>query len=341
MFKNTFFFLLLFLSINLFSQNNSNEPSWLYLKRAENFKEQKDYATAFTMARKAKQVHIQERLDDYMKVLFEEHREKTEYEIKKMVALKKDELIENDNFPEYHELIGDLYYLTNFLEESIKEYKIAIEQKKFFEYPQKTIEVKYKLANVYDKTANYELSDIIYREITESFFKKKKSEFWDRIKLNIKEDPTIEKVLRIYRIEGIEYLRALYKIGKRASFIGRNNEAFYYLSIAAVVWMTYYGSEIKKEKFDFQYSGPLDFINFVSKKQFNEYISNDDYIMDEILFFIGYVSLTNKEEKIADHYFNLSLSFTQGSKKEESIRNRINYLKIDKSHLLSYDEVID
>ena len=72
----TFFFI--FITVLLNSQIKKEEPSWFYLKKAENFKEQKDYATALTMARKAKQVHIQEKLDIYSEEMLKTHREKTE-----------------------------------------------------------------------------------------------------------------------------------------------------------------------------------------------------------------------------------------------------------------------
>ncbi|HOV13241.1 MAG TPA: hypothetical protein PK771_03065 [Spirochaetota bacterium] len=220
--KINFVIIFLFLTFFLYSQKSKDEPSWIYLKKAENLKSQMDYATALTMARKAKQVRIQEKLDIYRDDVFKKQRDKTEYEIKKMVAQKREQLIENDDYPEYHELMGDLYYLTGFLSESIKEYKTTILQKNSFEYPQKLVEVKYKLANVYEKVFDYELSDIIYREITEMFFKKRKQDFWNRIQLNIKDDPTLEKVMRIYRVDGIEYLKALYKVGKRSALIGRD-----------------------------------------------------------------------------------------------------------------------
>ncbi|HOV13240.1 MAG TPA: hypothetical protein PK771_03060 [Spirochaetota bacterium] len=105
--------------------------------------------------------------------------------------------------------------------------------------------------------------------------------------------------------------------------------------------MTYHGSRLKKERMDFQYSNLLDFINFVNKKEFKEYVTDKNYIIDDVLFFIGYVSLLEKEEKISEHYFNLAKKFTKGSRKEEIITNRIEYLKLNKEHRFSYDEVID
>ncbi|HPO49885.1 MAG TPA: hypothetical protein PLO89_06115 [Spirochaetota bacterium] len=339
--KISFILLFFITAFCIHSQNSKYEPSWIYLKKAENFKEKRDYASALTMARLAKQVRIEEKLESYKKELYDKHKDKTEYEIKKIVAGKKDALIESDNYPEYHELVGDLYYLTGFLEEAIKEYKITVEQKNFFEYSEKIIEVKYKLGNVYEKIFDYELADIVYREIVDIFIKKRKDDFWDRIKINIKDDPTLEKVMRIYRIEGMEYMKAFYKVGKRASIIGRSKEALFYLSVACVLWMTHRGSEIKKERFDFQYSNLLDFLNLVTKKEFKDYVTDKNYLIDETLFFIGYSCSQENEDISAIRYYDLAKKFSVGSKREESINNRIEYLKNSPEHRLSYDEVID
>ena len=147
--------------------------------------------------------------------------------------------------------------------------------------------------------------------------------------------------MRIYRIDGIEYLKALYKIGKRSAIIGRNKEALFYLSVATVVWMTFHGQQLKIDRMDFQYSNLLDFLNFINKREFKEYINSREYLIDDILFFIGYISILEKEEGVAQHYFNLSQIFSRGTKKEEIIKNRIEYLKLDKEHRFSYDELID
>ena len=338
--KLFFVFKYIFILCVIFSTNIKKEPSWVYLKRAENLKEKGEYAFAIMEAQKARKVFIKEKIDHYYKMIREIHKDKIEYELTKMIDRKEEELLKNDNYPQYHELMGDLYILTDFIDKGEEEYQKALSQKKYFEYPQKIIEIKYKIANIYNKKTDYELEDIIYREITKEYFDTKNKEYWERIRYNIKKDPSLSHVFRIYRIDGIEYLQALYRIGRRSALLQRKSDALFFLVNAATVWMTYYSNLIKKYHFEFQYSSPTDFINYISKKRIYEYQS-EDYMMDEILFFIGYIYLLENEEEIKDHYFNLAKIFSKNTKREEEINNRIEYFKKDKEHILTYEEFID
>ncbi len=340
--KNFLFFIIIYLSIIssiIFANKKNNDPSWVYLKNAENLKEKGEYSSAIIEARKARMKYIDEQINKYYKEIREIHRDKIEYELKKMVDKKREQLLLNDNYPQYHELMGDLYSLTNFISESEKEYKLALSQKKYFAYPDKNIEIKYKIANIYSKKNNYELQDIVYREITKEYFNKKNVSYWDRIKINIKNDLSLSHVFRIYRIEGIEYLEALYKIGRRSAMLRRKNEeSLFYLVNAAIVWMTYYSELIRKYHFEFQYSNPTDFINFISKDRLYEY-ETEEYIIDEIFFFIGYVFHIENEYEMRDYYFKLSLIFSKGTKREEEMKKRIEYFKIDKDYILTFEEI--
>ena len=335
-------FLLLFILsalVLIYSKDNGNDPSWVYLKRAENMKENGEYSLAIIEAKKARMKYFEEEIAKYYESIRDIYTDKIEYELKKMVDKKRDELLANDNYPQYHELMGDLYVLTNFLDEAEKEYKIALTQKRYFAYPHKYIEIKYKIADIYNKENNYELQDIVYREITEEYFNTKNESYWNRIKINIKNDQTLNHVFRIYRIDGIEYLEAIYKIGRRSALLRRKNEeSLFYLANAAIVWMTYYSNLIKKSNFDFQYSNPSDFINYISKDRLYEY-QTKEYIIDEIFFFIGYVFHVENEYEIRDYYFNLALIFSKGTKREEELRKRINYFNLDKDYILTYDEI--
>ncbi|HOJ65271.1 MAG TPA: hypothetical protein PLE45_12715 [Spirochaetota bacterium] len=339
---NRYFYLIIFLllsSISIFSQKIKREPSWVYLKKAENLKIKGEYALAIIEARKARNAFIEEKIEKFYIETRKANPDKTEYEIKKIVEQKKESLMTDDNYPQYHELIGDLYTLTGLLNEAEDEYKKALNGAKYFDYPQKGIELRYKLANVYTKKGDYELADIVYREIVTDYFKLKEEDFWNRVRYNIKNDKTLSHVFRIYRIDGIEYLMALYRIGVRSALLNRKEDAIFFLANAAIVWMTYYSSLIKKYEEDFQYAGPADFIPFLNNKNKYEYIT-DDYIMDEIMFFIGYVYGVDKNYKIRDSYFNLSLAFSKGTNREVEIFNRIEYFKKDPEHILGYEEFI-
>lgn len=338
--KIVIIFIILILYIGyLFSDSKLSEPSWIYLKRAENLKENGEYSQAIIEVKKARMKFIDEKIEKYHESIRELNRDKIDYELKKMVDKKREELLLNDNYPQYHELMGDLYFLTNFLDEAEKEYKIALNQKTFFEYPHKYLEINYKVADIYNRKNNYELQDIIYREITGGYFAKKNNEYWDRIKVNIKNDMTLNHVFRIYRIDGIEYLEALYKIGRRSAILRKkNDESLFYLANAAIVWMTYYSNLIKKYHFDFQYSNIYDFINYISKDRLYEY-DTKEYIIDEILFFIGYVHHVGNQYKIRDYYFNLAIIFSKGTEREDELKKRIDYFKLDKDYVLSLEEI--
>jgi hypothetical protein len=337
-----FFFLVasIFILSNLFCEDATTDPSWVYLNRAENLKEKKDYAMALIEAKKARQEFIKEKLDIYNDQIREKYKNKVAYELTNMIRDKEKELIANDNYPQYHELAGDIYVLTGMLDVAEKEYKSALSQSKYFEFQQENIEIKYKLAGLYHKKLDFELEDITYREITKEFFDKKAPEFWDRLQKNINDDPTLSRVFKIYRIDGIEYLEALYKIGRRSAMLQRKSEALYFLSISADIWMTYNASLIKKTNFDFQFASPEDFINYISKKRIFEY-NEEQNQMDYILFFIGYVFLLDKQDKIKDHFFNLALIFSKNTSMEEEIKKRIDYFKKDENHILTYDEFLN
>ncbi len=318
----------------------ADDPSWVYLRKAYNMKESGLYSEALILARKSKQLLIKEKLNAYYEEILELHTDKVGFELKRMVDQKEKELQIEDNYPEYHELVGDIFVLTDFLDEAIKEYKIALLQKDLFDYKDKEIEISYKLADVYQKKREFEMADIIYREILERFFITKNREFWDRIKNNIKADPTLSHVFRIYRIDGIVYLKALYEVGKRSSILQRHDDALYFLSIAAIVWMTYYDLIIKSEVYSFSYSSPADFINFMTKKSISEYKSND-YIVDQIMFYIGYAAQLKNETSIKNHYYNLAIKFSEGTKREIEIKKRINYFIINPAHKLSYQDIVN
>lgn len=320
--------------------NSSAEPSWTFLKRAENLKEQGNYAAALIEAKRAKVKFIEEKLSVYYEDIKAKHRDKTGYELKKMVRAKEKELKLNDNYPQFHELMGDLYTLTDFLIEAEKEYKIALSQKVYFDYPDKVLEIKYKLADVYGKQNRYDLEDIIYREILTAYDALKPADFWARIKVNIRKDQTLSHVFRIYRVEGIQYLQALYKVGRRSALLKRGDDSLFYLSNAAIVWMTYYNELIKKRDLNFQYTAPVDFINYVTKNNLFEYIS-EDYIIHEIMFYIGYNYFVTGDEEIMRLYFDLAKMFSKGTDKEEEIADRIAFLMSNRDHRMTYDEIVD
>ena len=330
---------IIFLStaILIYSQDNLKDPSWVYLKKAENLCNSGSYSEAIIEARNSRKKFIEEQLGKYFNEIYNANRDKTEYEIKKMVDKKKEDLYLNDNYPQFHELMGDLFIKTNFVDEAIKEYQTALNQKHYFEYPQKNLEIKYKLAHLYNKKNDFELEDILYREIAKEYFDKKSNEYWNRLKNQINSDITLNNIFRIYKLNGIEYLEALYKIGRRSSVLQRDKEALFYLANAAIVWMTFYSNIIKKYYENFQYTGPIDFFNYLSKNRIDEY-STKDFFIDEIFFYIGYVYLIDKKNELKDYYFKLALNFSKNTKNEEELKNKINYFKIDKNYLLKLEE---
>jgi hypothetical protein len=332
------FFLYSIIQTFIYSDEILKEPSWVYLKKAENLCQNGSYSEAVIEARNARKKFINEQLDKYFTDIYYVNKDKTEYEIKKMVDKRREELYLDDNYPSFHELIGDLYVKTNFIDEAIKEYRNALSQKKYFEYPQKNIELKYKIAHVYHKKNEYELEDVFYREIVKDYLDSKSNEYWNRLKNKINNEPSLNNIFRIYKLNGIEFLEALYKIGRRSSILQRDKEALFYLTNAAVIWMTYYSTIIRKYYDDFKYSNPVDFLNFLSKNRIEEYSTNDFFI-DEIFFYIGYTFLIVKKNDLKDYYFNLALSFSKDTKDYEDLKDRINYFKIDKNYFLKLEEL--
>jgi tetratricopeptide (TPR) repeat protein len=333
------FFILTAINQLIFTEKIKDEPSWVYLKRAENLKERGEYSQAVVEARRAREVYVKEQVDKFFDEIREKSAEKTDYEIKKIVESKREELMQKDNFPEYHELLGDLFVLTNFLSEAEKEYNKAAEQKQFFEYKEKANEISYKLSGVYEKGQNYEAADIIYREMAKDFMSRKDSGFWSRLKDYIKQDSTLSRIFRIYRDDGIEYFKALYKIGKRSSLLGRPDDALFYLANAAVVYMTYKAGKIRETNYQFQYAGPVDFIKFAGKKEYST-IGGNDYF-DEVLFFIGYANRQKGNNKISGYFFDLALRMSKGTARESEIKNRIEYLGISRDNVLTNDEFLE
>jgi len=324
-----------------FSEKRVDEPSWVYLKKAENLKEKGEYSEAVLIARKAKEVHVKEELEKFYEEIREREKEKTDYEIRKIVEAKRTELMQNDTFPDYYELMGDLYVLTNFLKEAEREYRKAIEQKKSFEYPKKLLELKYKLCDVYEKEQNYETADIVYKEIVEGYLKRKDNDFWKRLKGYVAQDSSLTRIFRLYREDGIEYYKAFYKIGRRSAILQRPDDALFYLANAGVILMTFNSGFIKKLDFHFQYSGPVDFLPYTVKNNLEENLNGKGSSFSEMLFFIGYANKLKNKDKIKDFYYDLALKFSKGTKLESELKNRIKYLSVDKNHFLSYEELLD
>lgn len=318
--------------------DNVTEPSWVYLKRAENLKDQGDYSTAIIEARKAKVAFFNERVAEYYEKMKQIHTDKTDYEIKKIVNGKKEELLKDDTFPAYHELVGDLYVLTGFLEEADDEYHIALKAKPYFDYPQKELEIKYKLADVYEKNLDFDLADVVNREICQDFFASKDQEFWARLKHNIKTDPSLSHVFRIYRLEGIEYLRALYKIGRHSALLQRKDDSLFYLSVATIVWMTNCCDLVKRNVYDFSYAGPTDFIAVLKDISEYQYVT-DETIIEEILFYIAYAYHIDNNFKIRNNYIELAETFAQNSSKRNKIAILCETLRRNDNHILSYEEI--
>ena len=341
--KTILFFILSFIFFNISAEEiKKDEPSWVYLKRAENLKEKGEYALAVTEANYAKRVYINEKLATYYDTLRNDikNRNMTDYEIKKVVEEKRKAVMVDDEYPAYHELLGDLYVLTGFLDEADREYKKAISQKDFFEYSEKLIEIKYKQADIYKKRNEFDIASVVYGEIIANYLSLRKSEFWDRIRLNIKDDPSLERCFRIYRIEGIQYMRALFEQGKRSALLQRPDDALFYLVNAAIVWMTYYDSLIKNYQNSFQYTNPIDFISYLSNKRINKNISQEDSaIIDDIMFFLGYSSLLKDNEDIANYYFDIAIAFSKNSGRENEITNKVEYLRRNKDYRITYSEL--
>ena len=343
--KIILFFILSLTLLNIIGEEiKRDEPSWTFLKRAENLKERGEYALAVTEANNAKRIYINERLAIYYDSLRNDmkNRNMTDYEIKKIVEEKRKTIMTDDEFPAYHELLGDLYVSTGFLEEADREYKKAISQKEFFDYSEKLIEIKYKQADVYKKKNDFDIASVVYSEIIANYLLLRKREFWDRIKINIKDDPSLERCFRIYRIDGIQYMRALFEQGKRSALLQRPDDALFYLVNAAIVWMTYYDSLIKQYQDSFQYTNPIDFIIYLSDRRINKNISKEDRaIIDDIMFFLGYSSLLKDNEDIAAYYFDIAIAFSKSSGRENEIKNKVEYLKRDKNYRIMYSELKD
>lgn len=331
--------LFLFISItSLFAADNS-DPSWVHLQRASNFIERKDFANALTEARKARNRRIEEELDVYWEEINKNFPEKTRYELIRMKQDRESVLRTGDNYPQYNYIIADIYAGTNFLDEAEKEYRKALDNGRFLDYPDQIIEIKYKLASLYNKKGSIFLEEMMYRDILKDFFKQRNQEYWDRIRYNIREDLTLNYVFKIYRLDGMKYLEALYKLGRHEAIMQRRNESLFLLSCAAIVWMTYYGNEIKKTASDFQFEGPVDFINYINNQRFLRYI-NEDFIVDKLMFYIGYNHFINRDYEISSHYFKLSLIYAERTGRTVMLRDKINYLSNNKDHVLTYEEIL-
>lgn len=330
------------LSFSLLFGLEAKDPSWVYLKRAENWKDKGDYINAMSEARKAKARYIEEVLEVYWQELLQKHPEETDYELKKLLKQKEQQLKVTDNYPQYHNVMGDLYIQTNFLQEAEAEYKLVLEQQKFLDYPDQVIEVQYKLAALYSSRGNLDLEEMIYREIASGFFVQRNQEYWNRIRYNIREDITLSHAFKIYRLEdGMKYFHALYKIGKREAIAQRVNDSLFYLSCAAIVWMTYFSQEIRKDQSGFQYDGPSQFLNYLNNPAFSMDIVGNDFLMDKVMFYIGYNYFLNREYKIMSHYFDLAIAFADKIGRGNLIRDRVNYLNQNRSHILTYKELLD
>jgi tetratricopeptide (TPR) repeat protein len=315
------------------------DPSWVYLARAGNLLHQGEYAQALIEANRSRQVYIDELVTRYHAMVKDEYRDKTEYELKRMIEQYKQDILQNDNYPAYHELSGDIYTATGFLEKAEIEYKRALAQKEYFEYPQKAMEIRYKLADVYAKWGMFDFEEIMYREIVEDYFAERTPEFWNRIRYNIANDTTLGHVFRIYRIDGMEYLWALYKIGQRSALMEKHDDALFFLSNAAIIWMTDYSSLVKARNFDFQYASPSDLISYFQKKKVYSHVS-EDYFFHEILFYIGYVYHLKSDRQISDLYFDLAMKFSKGTGHEVDIRNRVNYFTVDPDYTLTWKDIV-
>jgi tetratricopeptide (TPR) repeat protein len=336
--KKSVLLLLLFSAvISVFAQEQLSEPSWVYLKRAENLSHKGEYAQAILEARKAKTAQFNERVEEYYQLLKAANKDKTDYEVRRMVNDKKSDFQKEDTFPQYHELMGDLYVATGFLDEAEEEYRFALQAKAYFEYPQEELELKYKLSDVYGKRLDFDLQDITDREICESFFASKEKDLWQRIKFNIKTDPSLSHVFRVYRLEGTEYMRALYSIGKHAVLQQRKDDGLFYLTLAAIVWMTGCSDLIKRNVYDFSYAGPTDFIVVLNDIAKYQYVT-DETIIEEILFYIAYAYHIDHNYKIRDNYLELAETFAANSSKRNKISILCETLRRDSSHKLTYEE---
>lgn len=314
------------------------DPSWVHMKRAENLKESGEIALALTEARKARNKYIEEMLADFYEKAAIENPYLTKYELGKLRKQKELELKKNDIYPAYHEIAGDLYVMSDFLEEAIKEYKETLNQKKYFDYKDKEIEVKYKLADAYGKSGMPELEDSVYREICSGFFLQKKDEYWNRVRENIRKDLTLDHVFKVYRFEGIKYLKALYMVGRRCAVLQRNEESLFYLSSAAIVWMTYYSGMIKEQNDIFQYEGPSDFINYIKNNVHLEFMK-DNYVIDFIMFYIGYNAHVSRDYAIMKYYFDLSRAFSVAGGRSDEIRDMVSFLSKNKNYLMNFSEM--
>ena len=337
--RSAFFTVFLMFIPLLFSLQKQDDPSWVYLKKAENLKEKGDYAEAIIEARKAKIAFANEKLEEYKIFLQKTEKDRTDYEIRKILEKKRNEIMISDDYPAYHEIMGDLYVMSDFLSEAEREFKTALEQKKFFEYKQKNLEIKYKLADVYEKSLNYEAADITYREIANEYLNKKDIVIWARFREYIKKDSSLNHIFRIFREDGMEYYKAFYRIGRRSALMERYDDALFYLANAAIVYMKYNSDIIKKRDYQFRYESPLDFTQYFNRKDFKDSFSFEPYYFDEVLFYAGYVNQKMSEYKIAGYFYELALTFNKYPEISTDLKYRVEFLKKNRNHTMTYADI--
>lgn len=318
----------------------ANDPSWVHLKRAENLTAKGEYSEAMSEVRKARACHIDEALMRYWNKLVVENPDKTEYELKKLLQKEEQKLKVSDNYPQYHNIVGDLYVKTNFLSEAEREYKLVLEQQDFLDYPDEILNVHYKLAELYSVRGDLDLEEMTYLKIISEFIATKKESYWERIRYNIRQDITLSHIFKVYRLDnGMKYFNALYNIGRHAAIAQKRDESLFYLGCAAIVWMTHFSDEIRKSQPDFHYTGPVNFINYINNPAF-KIVLTEDFVFDKLMFFIGYNHFLNGNVQERDHYFNLAKSFAAKTGRENAVGDFIDYLVAHPEHVLTYQEIL-
>ena len=158
------FILTLNLSFGIDDTANA-QPSWVYKAQGDKLKSNGDYGQALILYKKARDQHINEEIQSYYQFLKKENKLKTEFELKQITSHFKKQLLENDLFPDIHEAIGDIYYYSDLIDLAINEYITALNQKEYFSYKEKEIEIYYKLADCYQAKNEITESVSIMRKI--------------------------------------------------------------------------------------------------------------------------------------------------------------------------------
>ena len=295
--KIVLLFVLSFISLSLFSQNNLNSKSIVSYRNAQAAYENKEYGKALKYAEDAIVYKKEQYKTDYETIstsIAAKDVKKAGDDITNIISVLKDrdeydvinlinsynskgnfdnsiskvlEYIKNhEEYPEAQKLIGDIYKIEGEYSFAEQYYIKALENASVLDIPDERYEIIYMLAELSRLNGDYDTMEIRLLNIIGKEQNVTNMTLARSMKNTVSKNnaAAIEKFFTMYRAQDYFSLKAFYELAEYYLSINELEKAFNYSAVAVITGYTKIYNVVSKRDIDFEYTNIADFLDLVA-----------------------------------------------------------------------------